>query len=146
MKTKTHSYLPSLAVLFSVWLMALVLHASTVVEPWYQPSKQYADSEYDDATLNKIKAIKVSVHWDNISLKAALDNLNSQSKLSDPSQQGIQFLSKLPSEDQKVSMTLEDESLLNVLGYLAEQAGFRVKIHKSEVILLPLKEPNKPKS
>jgi len=42
-----------------------------------QCSEQHKDLQYDDATLNKIKTLKVSVQWNNISIKAALDDLTS---------------------------------------------------------------------
>jgi hypothetical protein len=115
--------------------------AITVSEPWYAPAKQRADPFYDDATLAKMKEIKINVQWDNVSLRKALEDLTLKSKQSDPKHEGVRFTSKPPLADQKVSLALQNASLDDILGYLSGQAKFQIKIHKGEVLVLPLKTP-----
>jgi hypothetical protein len=137
MKNKTLS----LALIAFLLLLASVVPsiAATPAVPWFTPPKGDEDPAYDSATREKLKTLKVSIQWDNVSLKAALDDLTSQSKKVDPAHEGVKFTYKLSSDDQKISMTLGDATLDDVLGYLSAQTNLRVRIHKGEVVLLPLK-------
>jgi len=132
------------AALIVFLLSCLPLVATTPGVPWYTPPAQGTDPTYDDATFTKLKALKVSVQWVNIPLEVALKDLSSKSQQADPDHLGIQFTAKIPSDTQKVSITITDVSIHNVLGYIAQQTHLSIKIHKGEVVLLPLKEANKP--
>lgn len=131
------------AALIALLLSCLPLAAITPGVPWYIPPKQCTDPTYDDATFAKLKALNVSVHWHNISLKEALEDLTSQSQQVDPDHLGIKFIVKAPYDTQKVDMTITDVPLQDILGYLSAQTNLGIKIHKGEVVLLPLKEANK---
>jgi hypothetical protein len=114
------------------------LFATTFSQPWYDPAKQQADPSYDEATLAKMKSIKINVKWDNVSLGKALEDLTLQSKQADLKHEGVLFTSKPPLADQKVSLVLQNASLDDILGYLSGQARIQIKIHKGHVFVLPL--------
>jgi len=126
-------------------LSCLPLAANTPAVPWYTPPAQGTDATYDDVTFQKLKALKVSVSWNNLSLKEALEDLTSRSQQADPDHLGIKFISKVPSDAQKVNVTITDVPIHNVLGYLLQQTNLRMKIHKGEVVILPLNDANKAK-
>ena len=109
-------------------------------EPWYRPSIQQTDPFYDAGTLHKIQNLKVTANWSNISLGSALHDLEVQSKSIDNEKKGIRFNLNFSLKDKVVTMTLVDEPLVDVLGYLAQQVGFIVKIHNGEVLIVPKKE------
>jgi len=125
--------------LIALLLVWSPLAAFTPAAPWFTPPKAGEDPSYDGTTREKLKTLKVSVQWDNVTLKSALEDLASQSKQADPAHEGIKFTSKLPLDTQKVSLTLTDTTLDDVLGYLSAQANLRVRIHKGEVVVLPSK-------
>lgn len=129
-----------LIVIFTAFIFFdLPVLATTVIEPWYHPSQQRADPLYDEATLEKMKSIKTSVNWNNISLESAIEDLVSRSQKADPSHVGIKLVSQIVPNGQKISIVIEDASIENILGYLSQQAHLRIKIHKGQVVLLPLK-------
>lgn len=146
MKTKTNSYLLSIATLALALFTTLSLIASTVVEPWYKPPIQGTDSTFDENTYEKLKTLTVSVNWNDISLKEALEDLTSKSQQADAEHSGIKFSSPTSFNAQKISISITNVPIIDILAYLSQQAHLNMKIHKREILLLPLKDVNKPKS
>jgi len=136
-----HKWAAFIITLTAILYLGPYLHASTVVEPWYAPTKLREDPQYDDATLEKLKATKLSVKWDGVTLKEALDELTLRSKQADPTHEGITFTPdpSLGIQKVKVSMLLTNASLDDILGYLQGHVSFTIKVHKGEVLLLPSK-------
>ncbi len=68
MKNKTLGL--ALAALLIAWAPLI---ASTPAVPWFTPPKQGEDPSYDSSTREKLATLKVSVQWNSVPLKAALE-------------------------------------------------------------------------
>ncbi len=105
----------------------------------YDPSRmREEDPLFDDVTFKKFQQIRLNVSWDNVTLKAALEEMTAKSKIADQAHEGIKFVCDASLEAKKLSITLTDASTDVVLAFLRGQVKSRIQIHKGVVLILAI--------
>jgi len=94
----------------------------------------------------KLQSDQIDVHWEDIDLQSALDELAVKSKKLDPERVGIKFIVKAGTLDQEkailsrtVNITLLSTSIPDILEYVGQQTNLGFRVRKGVVILMSAK-------
>ncbi len=128
-----------------------------VEEKWYEPinnKDEVTSAEEAQPTLNRannfgidqmLKAINVSLNFDNASIESATSFLSGESKRLDPSHKGINFIIQpaASSSAKPISLTLNNVPLEVALRYVCQLANVKYKVQDYAISIIPFSEdPN----
>ena len=96
---------------------------------------------YDQETYQALRDVLVDVSWKQAELGQVLRDLTLAVRTARPIAADINFYlsSSAPPDfrQRRVSILIKRAPVFDVLGYLAEQAGFTIKVHAGVVLIVP---------
>jgi hypothetical protein len=99
------------------------------------------DPLYDQETYQSLRDVLVDVSWKQAELGQVLRNLTLTVRTARPIAADLNFYvsSSAPPNfrHRRISLMIKREPVFDVLGYLAQQAGFTIKVHSGVVVIVP---------